>query len=231
VEHWFGHSHTAFTYADTVFATHEDFQTCVDYNRLRCQFAYSDSLWSTALGGESLGRVGPAREILWGLHYLLVSIISAETANGMHIDLVTFFRSQVEINTAIICASAPSIQPLIKHVVSKFCPFERSRGPYYYYGGRNSLPLHVAEINGSVSRGSLSILEAPTPAHFSSKTRDHDSIQAKVIIVHTSEEEEIRARIRAFSGPSSVYSPPASPLSAYSRTESPMHPNTVLTND
>jgi hypothetical protein len=81
-----------------------------------------------------------------------------------------------------------------------------------------------------VSRDSLSILEAPAPAHFSSKLRVHDEVKAKVIIVHTAEEEEIRARIRAFSSPSSVYSPPGSPSAAYSRPDSPTHPSTMLTN-
>jgi hypothetical protein len=184
------------------------------------------------MGGESLGKFWIACEILWRIHNLLVSsrlhlsLLARET-------LTLYFRnrSQVEINTAIICASVPSIQPLIKHIFSKLFPIKRSRNPYHYYGGRNSLPLPIAEIDRSVHRDSISILEVPAPTHCSSKSQDYDDTQANVIIVHTTEEEEIKARIRAFSGPLSVYSPPASPSSAYSRTEWPMHSNTLLTGD
>ncbi|KAF1830858.1 hypothetical protein BDW02DRAFT_582531 [Decorospora gaudefroyi] len=127
------------------------------------------------------------------------------------------FWSQVEINTAIICASAPSLQPLIKRVFSKLSLFQQSRGPYYYYGGRNSLPgLPVVKVERIVRRDSISILESPTLAHCSSEKKADDGIQTTVMVMHSAEEEELKARVRAFSSPNSLYSPPASPASVYS---------------
>jgi hypothetical protein len=132
-------------------------------------------------------------------------------------------RSQTEINTAIICGSAPSIQPLFKRILNRIIGFRRSRSPYYYYGGQTALTgLHPVEIDRDLRRDSISALELPTRAYCPLKDdRDGDG-QDGIMRVRPAEEEEIRARIRAFSSPMSTFLLPASIALVPTRPESTM---------
>ncbi|CAO2650141.1 Nn.00g014330.m01.CDS01 [Neocucurbitaria sp. VM-36] len=144
------------------------------------------------------------------------------------------FWSQVEINTAIICASAPSLQPLFTRIFGELYRFQRPRGSYYYYGGGgNSIAEpSIAEIIRSVPRDSISILERPVRVHQPPKSRIQDERQAQVDMMKRSlGEEEIRNRVRAFSSQSSLYSRPLSPSSSYSTPTSPMRPDNILRSD
>ncbi|KAL1792864.1 hypothetical protein ACET3X_009371 [Alternaria dauci] len=127
------------------------------------------------------------------------------------------FWSQVEINTAIICASAPSVQPLFKRMFKKMSCGQPSRGPSYYYGGRTSLPgLTATGMAMNLRRDSIDILETPTRAYSSSRGHVDDQYYDETSIFHSAEEEEIRARIRALSYPPTTYSRPTSPSSIFS---------------
>lgn len=123
--------------------------------------------------------------------------------------LTSFLRSQVELNTAIICASAPSLQPLIKRA---FHRLSSSRGAYYYYGGGQYLttlpPSPEATETRYTRRDSVSEVRLPAAVYVPKAT-----IQTKVTPTGLTEEEEmIRARVRAFSNPSSpINTGPISP--------------------
>jgi len=122
-------------------------------------------------------------------------------------------RSQVEINTAIICASAPSIQPLFKRILNRILGFRQSRSPYYYYGARSSLPgLPAVEIDRDLRfrRDSIDTLEMPTRACCPAKEVADDGVRDRIAIGHPAEEEELRARIRALTSPSPVFVRPVS---------------------
>lgn len=164
---------------------------------------------------------------LWGLILWATSGENARYYGGYII-----FWSQVEINTAIICASAPSFQPLFKRAFGELPLFQRSREAYYYYGGRNNAAgSPVAEMIGTIRRDSNSILEPPERTYCPPKTQVENDFQTKVVIVNRSiEEEEIRQRVRAFSTKSSTYSQPTSPSSTYSTLTPPARPKNMLTS-
>jgi hypothetical protein len=138
--------------------------------------------------------------------------------------LTTRYRSQVELNTAIICASAPSLQPLLKQIFHKLPPFLQSRGPYYYYGGgRNATPplpnVEVREFRPT-GRDSISDLEPPALT-YKSKPCARTVNDNRIIILNFTDEEEVRARVRAFSSHA---------CSTYSQPTSPMYPAHTFTN-
>lgn len=164
---------------------------------------------------------------LWGLYLWATSGDLARYYGGY-----IMFWSQVEINTAIICASAPSFQPLFKRAFGELPLFQRSRDAYYYYGGRNAAAgSPVAEMIETIRQDSTSILEPPERTYCPPKIQIEDDFQTKVVIVkHTIEEEEIRERVRAFSSQSSLYSQPTSPSSTYSTLTPPTRPNNMLTS-
>ncbi|KAH7412010.1 hypothetical protein DE146DRAFT_751153 [Phaeosphaeria sp. MPI-PUGE-AT-0046c] len=144
----------------------------------------------------------------WGLYLWATSGMLARYYGGYII-----FWSQVELNTAIICASAPSLQPLIKRAFHKLTG---SRGAYYYYGGGQSLaspiPCPEAAELSHARRDFVSDLQRPA-AVYEPKVHTIPSLQTRVVLTDLTEEEKlIRARVRAFSSPSSsIYSKPMSP--------------------
>jgi hypothetical protein len=124
------------------------------------------------------------------------------------------------------------MQPLFKRVFNRIIGFRQSRSPYYYYGGRNSLPgLPVVEIDRDLQRDSIDTLGAPIRAYRPLKNVMDNGLQDRVISDHTPEEEETRAQIRALSSPASVYSQPVFPSSVYSIPGSSMRPNNFLGAD
>lgn len=120
------------------------------------------------------------------------------------------FWSQVELNTAILCASAPSLQPLIKNIFGKLTK-RYQRSAYYYYGdGTHSL----SDLNRQPRRprdpNSLTDLENSLPGTYQPKSaQDHEL----VVVTDFKHEEEIRDRVRHFASQrSSAHShPPKSP--------------------
>ncbi|KAH7383916.1 hypothetical protein BKA66DRAFT_88283 [Pyrenochaeta sp. MPI-SDFR-AT-0127] len=164
---------------------------------------------------------------VWGLYLWANSGDLARYYGGYLI-----FWSQVEINTAIICASAPSFQPLLKRIFGELSWFQRSRGALYHYGGGHQSVAGppVAEMTRHMSHGS-SILQSPNRVYYSPKTSVQGECQTQVVIMNTSPEEgRIRDRIRELSRISSVYSQPLSARSACSTPTLPTHPSNLHTN-
>ncbi|RYO72901.1 hypothetical protein AA0113_g626 [Alternaria arborescens] len=127
------------------------------------------------------------------------------------------FWSQVEINTAIMCASAPSIQPLLKRMINRIPCGRPSHSPSYYYGGRTSLPgLTAVETERNLRRDSIDILETPTRTYGSSGGHANNQSHDKTSSSYNTEEEDIRARVRALSCPPTVYLRPTSSSSIFS---------------
>lgn len=132
----------------------------------------------------------------------------------------TSLRSQVEIHTAIICASLPSLQPLFKQVFHKLPTIRRSRAPYYYYGGgQNSVTISPsAEAIRPTTRpddaehDSVIDLERPAPTYEPKRRMQEASETNTVIVQYLTNDEAVRERVRAFSThTSSIYSQPTSP--------------------
>ncbi|OAL02125.1 hypothetical protein IQ06DRAFT_346719 [Phaeosphaeriaceae sp. SRC1lsM3a] len=144
----------------------------------------------------------------WGLYLWATSGLLARYYGGYII-----FWSQVELNTAIICSSAPSLQPLLKRA---FHRLSSSRDAYYYYGGGQNLPSPIPWPEttrlGHQRCDSISGLQHP-PSVYDPKVRAETTVQSKPVVNDLTEEEKmIRARVRAFSSPSSsIYSMPISP--------------------
>ena len=149
--------------------------------------------------------------ILWRLYHLLVGTFIRKRRSGHMLNSCTC-RSQVEINTAIICASAPSFKPLIKRAFEKFPRFQRSRGACLHHGGRrrSNANYQVTEMTRSLPHDRNSLLEPPAVLYDPRKLEIQNEVQTHVFIMHTREEEEIRARVRAFSSPSFIVSHPTS---------------------
>ena len=136
------------------------------------------------------------------------------------IDVYTH-TSQVEIHTAIICASALSIQPLLKRMCRSTTPTQ-ARSPDYYHEGpnRQAIPPFAA-LRRCVHRGSISLLEAPTRAHFTHTAHVCGKLQRNVFIIHNLDNNS-RTRTHALATPTipcaqSTPSAPSHPISSSSQ--------------
>ena len=135
------------------------------------------------------------------------------------------FWSQVEINTAIVCASAPSLQPLLKSIVGRFVSW-RAHNAYYCYGaGSHSMVeagVSISPRRGRMPPDSISGLELPPSAYDPNKNkRSTYGTDDTLAMQETDEEHELRDRVRHFtSQASSVRSHPL---------ESPKHPRDMIT--
>lgn len=124
------------------------------------------------------------------------------------------FWDQVEMNTAIICASAPSLQPLFRAVFGELSRFQRSRTYYFYGEGQSTMTQRTIGRRGSRPLEQDLPLESPASTYRPQKHEISDDIHNDVIVVREmDEEEEIRNRVRAFTArpPSSHSQPPKSP--------------------
>ncbi|KAF2707870.1 hypothetical protein K504DRAFT_504087 [Pleomassaria siparia CBS 279.74] len=76
------------------------------------------------------------------------------------------FFGQVEINTAIVCASAPSLQPLFRRIFGELSRFQRTHSPYYYYGGHRTITeIHQGQIRPAADFDPVSVLITPDSAY------------------------------------------------------------------
>ncbi|KAF2008057.1 hypothetical protein P154DRAFT_14827 [Amniculicola lignicola CBS 123094] len=159
----------------------------------------------------SAGIVAPVASSLrtWGLY-----VWNHTPKSGRYNGAYVLFWTQVELNTAIICASVPSLQPLFKRVFGEISRFRRST--YYYY---DNGPSAMVETIGSPRRGNastdpLSVVDTIQPPNGPSKQNFADESEHDFVIVQDlGDEEEIRSRVLFFaSGRSSAQSyPPKSP--------------------
>jgi hypothetical protein len=136
------------------------------------------------------------------------------------------FWDHIEANTAIICASVPSLQPLFKGLFGRISHYSRGRETYYYYTGEEAAETQMT-IGRRVSRRIERdfALESPTPTYQPRHQKDNSNIQSGAVLVREVKEdaeEEIRDRIRAFATrPTSSRSPPP---------KSPARPRDILSS-
>lgn len=122
--------------------------------------------------------------------------------------------TQIEINTAIICASVPSLQPIFKRIFGRLMSFRG--GSYYYYGdgtrNNNNVREHQNPVGGralgygnSVSIGRGNSIDAPSPIFSPNKRSTGGTDNELMVIQETPDEEErIRGRIRHFASQGSL---------------------------
>jgi hypothetical protein len=111
------------------------------------------------------------------------------------------FWSQVEINTAIVCASMPSLQPLFKRVFGRLVSY-RTHSAYYYYGDGPNTMEHNAG-GGRITSYTCSV-EAPSSSYQPHKRNTDDTGNELDVIKEADEEEQIRDRIRHFASQNSL---------------------------
>jgi hypothetical protein len=130
---------------------------------------------------------------IWGL-YLWASSGDLSRYYGGYV----LFWSQIELNTAIICASAPSLQPLFRHIFGDLSRFQRTRNAYYYYGGQPTmLEIQDGQIQPVLMRDPLSSFTSPEAAYLPAKrctTNDTETFHVRDF----DEEEDIRNNVRVF---------------------------------
>lgn len=131
------------------------------------------------------------------------------------------FWDQVELNTAIICASAPSLQPLFRRVFGEISRL--SRGMYYYYGdGQNTMTQRTIGRRGSRRPEQDVALETPEITYQPRKRSVDNTESGLVLFERVDEEEEIKNRVRAFA---------ARPASLHSHLpKSPIRPHNILSS-
>ncbi|KAF2683105.1 hypothetical protein K458DRAFT_405242 [Lentithecium fluviatile CBS 122367] len=127
------------------------------------------------------------------------------------------FWDHIEANTAIICASVPSLQPLFKGLLGRLSQYSRGRVVYYYGEGETAMTFTTIgrRVSRRVDRDVP--LDSPMPTYRPQQQKDDGDVENGVVLVRevTEEEEvEIRNRVQAFTirPPTSTHShPPKSP--------------------
>ncbi|PSN72230.1 hypothetical protein BS50DRAFT_673051 [Corynespora cassiicola Philippines] len=147
----------------------------------------------------SIGMLVPIASTLrvWALYLWYTS-----GAQGRYYGAYVLFWDQVEINTAIICASAPSLQPLFKKAFGELSRFQRSRDPRYYYcdgpGTRTGSRRCGSEENQK--QDATAVLQTPGPTYQPQKYDATEEMEYDIVLIRElGEEEEIRSRVRQFS--------------------------------
>ncbi|KAF2186312.1 heme peroxidase [Zopfia rhizophila CBS 207.26] len=134
----------------------------------------------------SVGGIAPIASIfrIWAIH------IWATGPEARYSGAYIIFWSQVEINTAIICASIPSLQPLFWRVARELSRISR-RGTYVNYGnGWSSVPeVHASQ--GQHDKNSIRIthVESPPASYQPPKWRASSATENIIIIPGTPDPE------------------------------------------
>jgi hypothetical protein len=123
------------------------------------------------------------------------------------------FWDHIEANTAIICASVPSLQPLFRGCFGRVCHYAGRSYEYYSEEGTTTIGRRVSR---RVERGLL--LDGPMPTYQPKNTGDDDIVENGAVLIkeisdEEAAEEELRSRVRAFAvrPTSSNSQPPKSP--------------------
>lgn len=111
------------------------------------------------------------------------------------------FWDAVELNTAIICASALSLQPLFRRIFGDLHTLSRNRSAYYYYGDEREGTVMTQTTIGR--RGSRR-LDQDVPLQRRPRSREvpkhsgEDTASGLVVIREMDNEEEVRSRVPPF---------------------------------
>jgi hypothetical protein len=156
---------------------------------------------------------------------LLVPVASAFRLHAVHLWVKAAWAEQryyggylifwdhVEANTAIICASVPSLQPLFRGCFGRVRHYAGRSYEYYSEEGTTTIGRRVSR---RVERG-LS-LDGPMPTYRRASKGDDGIVESGVVLIkeineEDAAEEELRSRVRAFAvrPTSSNSQPPKSP--------------------
>lgn len=146
----------------------------------------------------SVGFIVPIASALrtWAL------VLWATSTDGRYKGGYMLFWSQVEINTAIVCASMPSWQPIFKRIFGRLITYGSHSAYYYYAEGENTMDRNANP--GRITSYTCTI-EAPSSSYQPKNKRDTaESGNELVLIKEADEEEQIRDRIRHFASHSSL---------------------------
>ncbi|OAG11698.1 uncharacterized protein CC84DRAFT_1254107 [Paraphaeosphaeria sporulosa] len=138
------------------------------------------------------------------------------------------FWDAVELNTAIICASAPSLQPLFRRAFGELRAFSRGRSAYYYYGDDREGTVMTQTTIGR--RGSRRLdQEIPLQRRPSSREvhkRRPEELESDLVVIREMENEE---DIRIWAQASAVES--TSTHSESHPPKSPARPRDLLASE
>lgn len=128
------------------------------------------------------------------------------------------FWDAVELNTAIICASAPSLQPLFRRAFGELRALSRDRSAYYYYGDDRGGTIMTQTT--LARRGSRRLdQEIPLQRRPTSREvhkRSHEELESDLVVISEMENEE---DIRTWAQASAIR-----PTSTHSETQPPKSP-------
>ncbi|KAF2748320.1 hypothetical protein M011DRAFT_344489 [Sporormia fimetaria CBS 119925] len=149
----------------------------------------------------SLGLIVPIASALriWAL---VIWGESQSDPKGQYNGAYMLFWSQVEINTAIVCASAPSLQPIFRCVFGRLVSY-RMRSAYYYYGDGEG-GATMAQRDAQPSRTADTCVESLGEPPSAYKVQKRASIEMDQVIREADDEEQLKDRIRHFASRSSL---------------------------
>lgn len=132
---------------------------------------------------------------IWGL-YLWATSGNLTRYYGGYV----LFWSQVELNTAIVSASAPSLQPLFRQIFGQLSRFQRTHNAYYYYGGQRTMTeIHDGQTRPTVNFVPLGGLITPDSVYLPAKRCTTSETENDLSLMREIDEEEnICNRVRAF---------------------------------
>ncbi|KAF2737457.1 hypothetical protein EJ04DRAFT_430978 [Polyplosphaeria fusca] len=162
------------------------------------------------LGVFSAGVIAPVAS---GLRIWSLFLWAKDNADSRYNGGYVLFYSQLELNTGIICASFPSLQPIFRRILGELYRAHHRSAYYYYADGEMTLTeANVTQRHRSTIP--LSGLEAPGSSYHPTKRDSHSEAEGGLVFTQEmSEEEEIRNRVIHFASQrsSSHSHPPKSP--------------------
>jgi hypothetical protein len=177
----------------------------------------------------SIGLLVP---IASGIRVWSLYLWATSGSKGRYAGAYMLFWSQVEINTAIVCASTPSLQPLFRRIFGRLVSY-RTHSAYYYYGdGPNTQTMTQVQVQPGSGRiteedciSGAQTPSTPVSSYQPNKRSTGGTFEDAdlVVVKEIDEEEEIRERIRRFASNGSLMSAATLPVSPQ-RTKGTLSP-------
>ncbi|KAF2271773.1 uncharacterized protein EI97DRAFT_504755 [Westerdykella ornata] len=125
--------------------------------------------------------------------------------DGRYKGAYMMFWGQVEINTAIVCASAPSLQPIFKRLFRILASY-RTHSAFYDYGEGSPPRTELAPPpRRRVQSTFMSTLELPSPTYQVNSPPMSTAAERRVVIVQKTDiGEETRREVRHFASNSTL---------------------------
>ena len=140
---------------------------------------------------------------IWGLY-----VWSTSGGLSRYYGGYVLFWSQVELNTAIVCASAPSLQPLFRRIFGELSRFQRTHNAQNYYGGHRTITeIYRGQRPAAHCAAPLSGITTPESTYLPTKRYEtNDTMNDLVQVREIDEEEDIQSCVRDSSQRSSAQS-------------------------